>query len=521
MSLQRSGRNPLAYLGVEPSTPPNLVIEFRSPATYDTNFNIGDIWLRCSLTADNVLDTVTEVWILTILNDGIATWTQIYPISASGASIFPCDVGTAVEVGNIINMFGANNISTSGAGNTVTITLSGAIADQYVTDSGTAIPSGNVLNVLGINVVNTSGSSNIVTITINNGTDGQLLIGGGAQPLWANVTSVGGTISIGNGPNSLNLEVGGAGIASQYQTDSGTAVPAAGVINYLGDININTTGAGNTLTVDLDNNVLIAGSLTTGTTVTAGTGLTVNSGGITSTGTTRLRSLTAGVMQTNGSGVVSSTNGTNGQLLIGGGTAPAWNNITSTGGTVTITNGANTINLEQAGGGGGIGTGPAFLAYQLNQITSGTQTGLLLGTKGAPAGQPAIFETYDQGNNFTQGNVAPGATPCVFTAPTTGRYYLDFYVQWSGLNGRLISTIRIITTARTYESFRIFTSIGNPINFDHQLTVIADMTAGDTATYFLQGTQPAFPFVDPVVSAYASGPNYNTIKTRVSGFKIS
>ncbi len=47
---------------------------------------------------------------------------------------------------------------------------------------------------------------------------------------------------------------------------------------------------------------------------------------------------------------VSLINGANGQVLIGGGVGPVWNNITSTGGTVTITNGPNTINLETTGG---------------------------------------------------------------------------------------------------------------------------------------------------------------------------
>ena len=46
--------------------------------------------------------------------------------------------------------------------------------------------------------------------------------------------------------------------------------------------------------------------------------------------------------------------GTDGQLLISGtGATSAWANLTSAGGTVTITNGPNTINLEAAGGGGG------------------------------------------------------------------------------------------------------------------------------------------------------------------------
>ncbi len=41
--------------------------------------------------------------------------------------------------------------------------------------------------------------------------------------------------------------------------------------------------------------------------------------------------------QSNASGELSSSNGTNGQLLLGGGAAPTWANLTSTGGTIAYT----------------------------------------------------------------------------------------------------------------------------------------------------------------------------------------
>jgi hypothetical protein len=55
------------------------------------------------------------------------------------------------------------------------------------------------------------------------------------------------------------------------------------------------------------------------------------------------------VITTSGSGntvTIQYTNGSDGQLIIGGGVEPAWSSVTSTGGTVTITPGANTLNLE-------------------------------------------------------------------------------------------------------------------------------------------------------------------------------
>lgn len=80
-------------------------------------------------------------------------------------------------------------------------------------------------------------------------------------------------------------------------------------------------------------------------TPTSGNALTVN-------GTTQLTSLGTGVMQTNASGVVSSSAGSNGQLIIGStGSAPAWANLVSSGGSVVFTAGPNTLDLNVTGGG--------------------------------------------------------------------------------------------------------------------------------------------------------------------------
>jgi trimeric autotransporter adhesin len=86
------------------------------------------------------------------------------------------------------------------------------------------------------------------------GTNGQLLIGStGASPLWANLTSTGGSVVITNNANAINLEATGTGAgASSFPTDSGTATEAAGVLNVFGGANINTSATGNTVVVNLN-----------------------------------------------------------------------------------------------------------------------------------------------------------------------------------------------------------------------------------------------------------------------------
>lgn len=84
----------------------------------------------------------------------------------------------------------------------------------------------------------------------NAGTNGQVIIAStGNDPAFASLTSSGGTITFTPGSNSLNLEAGGGSVANTYTTDSGNAIPAAGVLNVLGRSGSKTGGSGSTLTV--------------------------------------------------------------------------------------------------------------------------------------------------------------------------------------------------------------------------------------------------------------------------------
>jgi hypothetical protein len=56
---------------------------------------------------------------------------------------------------------------------------------------------------------------------------------------------------------------------SLVNADVGSAVPVGGVINVLGDSNINTTGAGNTITIHLDDSIGVSGNIRAGGNITA------------------------------------------------------------------------------------------------------------------------------------------------------------------------------------------------------------------------------------------------------------
>jgi len=126
----------------------------------------------------------------------------------------------------------------------------------------------------------------------------------------------------------------GTGVSStQYVTNSGVAVPLLNTLKVYGGSNITTNaiiGPPNTITIDLNTNVVIDGSL-------------------------KLNSFNQGVMQVDALGFAYTDNGTDGQILIAGaaGTNPIWANIIPGTPNVTIGNAPNSITISVAGGGGG------------------------------------------------------------------------------------------------------------------------------------------------------------------------
>jgi hypothetical protein len=412
------------------------------------------------------------------------------------------------------------------------------------------------------------------------GTNGQLLIGStGASPLWANLTSTGGSVVITNNANAINLEATGTGAgASSFPTDAGTATEAAGVLNIFGGANINTTATGNTVVVNLnefislpntntaaDEGVLYLGSNTFlhnyGTANTflgqaAGnqTLTTADATGNVGIGTQVLQSLTIGELNTStgdqslkfgtsadqncaygnlslnalttgslnsgyglatlsflltgasnlalgaGSGnnytssessnILVGNPGVNGEsnvIRIGvQGTSPGEQNTAYMAGIYGSSIGSTNspVFIDNTGklgtSSGGVATAEAFMAFQNgNQALGAGSVNYSLGSL------TPLTIIYDDGSNVYVGSGV--GSPATFTAPTTGRYVLMTTISSSGGQTTFLSNT-ITTTARTYvdTSFNGNTIAGGPTFICLQTNILADMTAGDTATFSVQ-----------------------------------
>lgn len=315
MATRLRGLNPLSYIGVDPVNPTQAVIYKRNPSINDcSNFTLQCQWLNSQ---------TQQLWVLVSQEGGRGTWKEITGGGGgSGIQTITGDVGTAVgpdgsnnidlqgggpyvftgnpganlltltddgtvaytytgdsgvatPSANNLNIVGSGIISTSGSGDTLTITASGSVPISIDVDSGGPVtPSGGVLNVYGGNNITTTGAGNTITVDVTGttddavqvgnasgsltslplGTDGQIIIGAtGATPLFADLTSTDMSVTITQGPNTLDLSVAGAGPGvTTIHTDSGDATPSGGTLNVYGDSShIQTTGAGNTVTAEL------------------------------------------------------------------------------------------------------------------------------------------------------------------------------------------------------------------------------------------------------------------------------
>jgi hypothetical protein len=126
---------------------------------------------------------------------------------------------------------------------------------------------------------------------------------------------------------------------------------------------------------------------------------------------------------------------------------------------------------------------PAFLATLDSTVSNVTGNGAVwqLGTT------TALTEVFDQGANFN--------TNGTFTAPVTGKYFLQGQVVLIGVTTITSSEIDMVTSNRTYTAYMsTYTPGGNGSGPTFHISLICDMDASDTA----------------VVNIIASGQGANT-----------
>lgn len=256
------------YIGTKAIQPPDTHIRDRNPNQYDTNgYSILDLWLN---------KVTEEIWILVSLEGNstskgqLATWIQ-FGGGGGGAVTYIANIGNATEMGGFLNVLGVSDgagntgARTNAAGDTINIEITPVSFDG---DAGTATPANDTINIVGGSGISTSAVGNTVTITAASGissvpTDsGTAVPAGGVLQIKTNrlTKEAGSTVFFRGAGNEVVLEVTDPD-ANTVIGDGAGSLTATGLANtVLGDTSVPTLTSGSFNTVV----GAISGILTTG-----------------------------------------------------------------------------------------------------------------------------------------------------------------------------------------------------------------------------------------------------------------
>lgn len=271
MSLIPSSNHPLAYLGTNATTPPNIITSNRAPTSADfRGYNIGDIWV------DDVGD---NAYILVSLANNLAVWNLAAASTGDLSTLTGNSGGPVSPLLANINLVGDGttiNVVGNPATHTLTISAAGSTATSFVTDSGTANPIADVLHINGDPNITTTGATNVVHVDLNQAVVVTSYSTATPTPIADSLLISGNTIQAAGTATDVGLNLTAKGIGPIVNTtqnvtttqDSSTftvdtsAAGASGQVEFLtqntqivadqNTVTLNTTAAGSSGTISFN-----------------------------------------------------------------------------------------------------------------------------------------------------------------------------------------------------------------------------------------------------------------------------
>ena len=254
-----AGTGPLAYQGVRAATPPNMIIQSRAPTQNDVyNVVLGTYWLYPHPKTQTDDPINSQLWILAGQQQSVATWIELTSNAFGTVQTLTGNLGGAVGPninGNIFTVGDNEDILVTGdpGSNTLTATL---ITD-FVTEVGIANTSGGALNIVGLNGISTSGTGNTVTLSVVTPAAGIVSTLTGNNTSLAVPSDINGNINVIGSVADPDIYITGnpvsntltATLITAFTGDSGAAYTSGGVLNINGGADIDVTAAGNTVTI--------------------------------------------------------------------------------------------------------------------------------------------------------------------------------------------------------------------------------------------------------------------------------
>lgn len=213
-----NGFNPLSYLGVNATTPPQVIIKNFAPLDTNNQFPIGTIWIN---------ELLSNIYMLVSLAGGVAEWVSvdtnlIFPLTVPQGGTGNVDFQPYTPIcGGPTATAPLASVATVGTAGWVLTSQGAGMLPEFAATGASVTLTGNT----GGPIVNVAGNFDVV-----------------GDAIYVTSAGTAGTITF-------------SGIAGEYIGDAGTATQNANTVGIKGDgVNIATAGAANTLTISCSAN---------------------------------------------------------------------------------------------------------------------------------------------------------------------------------------------------------------------------------------------------------------------------
>ena len=260
----------------------------REPVATDISYPVGQ--LIC-IGKDPETGVHGDLWYCAGFDEGLALWRKF---SQGGGDVIvkvDADSGEATTVGGVLSIVGDKGVTTSAAGNTVTVSGDGLATING--GSGTATPSSGAITITGSGSVSTTASGSTVTISCSALT-AMSFAGDTGTASGTTITLTGGTTGLTFAGATSTITLGGRLSVAQggrmtwgVVGTSGALVPNTGIVCTTGaalTFTLPTTSAvGDVVAVVLDGSTSWSIVPGTGQTIRYGNGVITSSGSLSST----------------------------------------------------------------------------------------------------------------------------------------------------------------------------------------------------------------------------------------------
>jgi hypothetical protein len=257
-----NGLNPLSYLGVNATTPPQVIIKNFNPLPTNNNFAIGTIWIN---------ELTSSPFMLVSLARGVANW-----LALETNAELPWTVAQG-GTGNIaFTPYSVITGGITGGSPLESVAVAGAVTGQVLTYQAAGLPTWTTI-------------AGAITLTGNTGGP-QTNVGGNfsllGDDVYVTTDSTPGTVSF-------------VGVGAGFHGDTGLGVQVANAFTINGDgVNVVTHGTANKLTITIQNNPFTAVDIKTDT---------IEATGVVTAAGLDITTYTTGVLTSGPTGVIAST----------------------------------------------------------------------------------------------------------------------------------------------------------------------------------------------------------------------